>query len=102
MALKKCPICELNYIKGDARHCDVCMREIKRAASRNRQVEEPEEDVICAECGEAPAVHGSELCAACLKEHKRQVELENAAQLDDELEEIISAVDDDDEMEAEA
>ena len=29
--------------------------------------------------GEAPAVRGGELCISCLKEKKRQVELENAS-----------------------
>ena len=94
MALKKCPICELNYIKGDAPYCDVCTREMKRAISRKRQ-EEPAEQLLCFECGEAPAVRGSELCAACLKEHKRQVELENAAQVD--LDFVAVAADDEDE-----
>lgn len=91
MALRKCPICELNYIKGDAPYCDVCTREMKRAISRKREEEEPEEELLCSECGEAPAVRGSELCLACLKEHKRQVELENAAQLDEAFDEAVSA-----------
>ena len=89
MALQKCPICELNYIKGNAQYCDVCAREMKRAA-RGKKQEEPEEELICTECGEAPAVHGSELCAACLREQKRQVELESASQLDDEFEQVIA------------
>ena len=85
MALHKCPKCELNYIREGEEYCDVCKREMKRAQTRGRRVdEETEEDelVMCSECGEAPAVHGSDLCAACLKEQKRQVELENASELD--------------------
>ena len=100
MALKKCPICELNYIKGDAQYCDVCMREMKRTISRKQEPEEPEEELICTECGEAPAVRGSELCAECLKEHKRQVELENATQVDEAFDEILSGEDDGPEDEA--
>lgn len=47
MALKKCPKCELNYIRGDA-----------------------------------PAVEGYELCADCLREQKRQKDLENVLDAD--------------------
>ena len=82
MALRKCPKCEINYIQGDQPFCDVCMREMRRAIKRNKAEEREEEEVlICTECGEAPAVPGSELCAECLKEQKRQAELENAADL---------------------
>ena len=98
MAMRKCPRCELNYIREDERYCNVCMRELKRAQTRVRhEEEEPDEDevIMCTECGEAPAVRGSDLCAACLKEQKRQVELENAADLDAAFEEAIA----DDEIE---
>lgn len=94
MALHKCPKCELNYIRDGEDFCDVCKREMKRAQARGRHVEDESEDdevIMCTECGEAPAVRGSDLCAACLKEQKRQVELENAAELtpgyDDSIEE---------------
>lgn len=91
MALRKCPKCELNYIKGDAEYCDVCMREIKRLARKQRlDDEETDEIIMCTECGEAPAVRGSELCAECLREQKRQAELENATQLDTELDEVLA------------
>lgn len=43
-----------------------------------------EEETLCSECGEAPAVRGFDLCEACLREQKRQAELESAAALDDE------------------
>jgi len=97
MALHKCPKCELNYIRDGEEYCEVCRRELKRAQARGRHAEdESEEDeiIICTECGEAPALRGGELCAACLREQKRQVELENAAEIidgfpeaDEELEE---------------
>ncbi len=93
MTLRKCPRCELNYIREGEKYCNVCMRELKHAQSRlHRGDEESEEDevIMCTECGEAPAVPGSDLCAACLKEQKRQVELENAADLDAEYEEAIA------------
>jgi predicted amidophosphoribosyltransferase len=88
MALHKCPRCELNYIREEEQYCDVCRRELKRAQARGRQIEDEagdeDEVIICTECGEAPAVRGGELCPACLKEQKRQAELENAADLDED------------------
>ena len=75
--MKKCPKCELNYIRGDAPYCDVCMRAL-RHESGPKKTPVAEEELMCSECGEAPAVHGFELCAECLKEQKRQKELENA------------------------
>lgn len=66
MALRKCPRCELNYIKEDEKYCNVCRREMKN---------DPEADdsmTICSECGENPAVKGSDLCAICLREVRRQ------------------------------
>lgn len=82
MALHKCPKCELNYIREGEEFCEVCKREMKRAQSHIRHAqEEGEEDeiILCSECGEEPAARGGELCLSCLKEKKRQVELENAS-----------------------
>ncbi len=95
MALRKCPKCELNYIRDDEKFCNVCLREIKRG--QHGRAEEDEETIMCTECGEAPAVRGGELCADCLREQRRQVELENAVELDAEYEEAIAQDDDDDE-----
>ena len=89
MALVRCPKCELNYIKGEEKFCDVCLRGI---ASGLRVAAEKEEEVLmCAECGEAPAACSNELCVECIKEQKRQVQLENAVELDAEYEEAIAA-----------
>ena len=96
MALHKCPKCELNYIRDGEEICDVCKRELKRAQARLRHAEdEPEEEevIMCTECGEAPAVRGSDLCASCLKEQKRQVELENAAELTTDYDDAIEEED---------
>lgn len=68
MALKKCPRCELNYIREGEKYCDVCKREMKGES-------EPDDVQICVECGENPAVKGSELCARCLREARRQEKL---------------------------
>ena len=90
MALKKCPKCELNYIKGDAPYCDVCMNEMRRVFAKQKPHEEEGEPLLCSECGEAPAVQGHELCVECLKEQKRQQELEDAQDLAlDELDVVV-------------
>ena len=100
MAFKKCPKCELNYIREDEQYCNVCLREMRRVASKAKRDEDEEEVLICTECGEAPAVRGSELCAECLKEQKRQVELENAADLAGEFDgELADGADEDGESE---
>ncbi|MBA4348124.1 MAG: hypothetical protein C0413_04660 [Clostridiales bacterium] len=84
----------MNYIREGEDFCEVCKREMKRAQAHIRQVEQESEDdevILCSECGEAPVVRGGELCISCLKEKKRQVELENASNVaavefdDDEL-----------------
>ena len=77
MALRKCPKCELNYIREGEQYCNVCLRAMK---SSRQQAEQPvEEETLCSECGETPAVRGFDL-----REQKRQAELESAAALDDE------------------
>ena len=70
MGLRKCPRCELNYIRDDEKLCNVCRR-----ASKHE--EEPEEEIMCSECGEHPAMKGKELCAECWKESLREQKLQN-------------------------
>ena len=70
MGLKKCPRCELNYIRDDEKYCNVCKRYMKGEHDAEDGVS------ICIECGENPAVKGSELCAICLREARRQEKLE--------------------------
>jgi len=97
MALHKCPKCELNYIRDGEDYCEVCKRELKRAQSRGHHVEEESEEdeiIMCTECGEASAVRGGELCAACLREQKRQVELENAAEVSVDFPEVDEELED--------
>lgn len=69
MGLRKCPRCELNYIKDDEKLCNVCRRSMKHE-------EEPEEEVMCIECGEHPAMKGKDICAECYKESLRQEHLQ--------------------------
>lgn len=71
MGLRKCPRCELNYIRDDEKYCNVCKREMKGEPDTEESV------LMCIECGENPAVRGSELCAICLREARRQEKLSN-------------------------
>ena len=73
MGLKKCPRCELNYIKDDEQYCYVCKRYMKGETEAEDSV------VMCTECGENPVVRGSDLCAICLREARRQESLEKLA-----------------------
>ncbi|MDD3400349.1 MAG: hypothetical protein PHT58_01780 [Eubacteriales bacterium] len=89
MALRKCPICELNYIREGETVCHVCQK-------AKKHIDEVEDEVImCIECGEYPVVSGHELCRDCLKEQQRQADLEILAdkirqdEVDEPLEEDI-------------
>ncbi len=77
MALKKCPRCEVNYIKEDETCCDVCKRYEK---NRGKPDADSESITMCIECGENPAVKGGELCAICLRESRRQEKLDKPIQ----------------------
>jgi NMD protein affecting ribosome stability and mRNA decay len=97
--LKKCPICELNYIRGTETMCRVCAAErTKRHAPKAEN-----EIIMCSECGENPALPGHDLCEEGLKEQKRQANLEvladkiRADEAEDPLEEDLSDQDGDDE-----
>ena len=71
MGLRKCPRCELNYIRDDEKYCNVCKRGMKGEPDVEDGV------VLCIECGENPVVKGSDLCAICLREARRQEKLSN-------------------------
>ena len=73
MALRKCPKCELNYLKPGETICHVCAAAMKR---KKPALVEEEEVIMCSNCGEAPAVKGHDLCEECLREQKREAELE--------------------------
>lgn len=73
MGLKKCPHCELNYVREGEKYCDVCKRYMKGEADAD------EAAALCVECGERPAVRGNDLCAICLREARRQANLAKLA-----------------------
>lgn len=66
MGYRKCPKCELNYIKDDQKFCDVCSRKYKDSEEESQEIE------MCSECGENPALKGKDLCSICYKETLRQ------------------------------
>lgn len=72
MGLRKCPRCELNYIRDDEKVCSVCRRQMKGETDDNEDMQN-----ICIECGENPAIAGQELCAYCLSERRRREKMEN-------------------------
>ena len=90
MALRKCPRCELNYIKEDEQFCNVCRRGMNMKAVK----EEPEQNT-CIDCGENVALKGKELCAYCFGEQRRR---EKLAKLMDKPAQMIINMDDMDDM----
>ena len=73
MAYKKCPRCELNWIKDDEDLCDVCKAELKIGGM---SLIEDDEDIldteerICPICKINPIDDGEDMCATCREEMK--------------------------------
>lgn len=61
---KKCPRCELNYIKEDEDYCDICKAEMK-LISRDSFDEDDME--LCAVCGQNFISVDQVMCDACAK-----------------------------------
>lgn len=91
MAYKKCPRCNLNYIKDTDVLCKICLEEVGKALRSN---DEEEEYDICPECGEHIIKAGEEMCYQCMMErNKEDSELEEVKPKDwdefpDEVEEV--------------
>ena len=100
MALRKCPKCELNYLRGTETICRVCAAELDK---KRRAEPDPDEIIMCSECGERPALRGKDLCEECLREQKRQADLElhadkvRADEADDPIEEDFADEEEDSE-----
>jgi len=76
MAYKKCPRCNLNYIKEHELLCKICLDEVGKAI-RNNEEDELDYD-ICPECGENIIKSGEDMCYQCMVEHmKNEIEEEN-------------------------
>ena len=68
MAYRKCPRCNLNYIRDTDVLCGICRKEVGKAL-RNREEEEYD---ICPECGEHIIKAGEEMCYQCRKEKDKE------------------------------
>jgi len=68
MAYKKCPRCNLNYIKDVDALCMVCMEDLGKTT---RLSTDDEEYDICPECGENVIKSGEEMCNQCLLERTK-------------------------------
>lgn len=67
MSYKKCPRCELNYIKDvEEVLCKVCLSEVSKAIRANDEEEDYE---LCSECGENIIKASEDMCHLCFKEH---------------------------------
>ena len=86
----------MNYLRGTETICRVCAA----ARSKRHAYDAEQETVMCSECGEKPAVPGHDLCEDCLKEQKRQANLEvladkiRADEAEDPLEEDLEDAED--------
>jgi len=100
MALRKCPKCELNYLRGNETICRVCAADMDK---KRRKEFDSDEIIMCSECGERPALRGKDLCEECLREQKRQADLElhadkvRADEADDPIEEDFAEEEEDSE-----
>ena len=65
-AYKKCPRCELNYIKADEELCDVCKAELKLAPNIFIDEEDELEDmVLCPICKKNYINYDEDMCQSC-------------------------------------
>ncbi|SFQ12664.1 hypothetical protein [Caldicoprobacter faecalis] len=71
MAYKKCPRCNLNYIKDTESLCKVCLEEVGKSLNDTDREEEYD---ICPECGENIIEPGEEMCYQCAMEHMKEAE----------------------------
>ncbi|MEG2453520.1 MAG: hypothetical protein RSB20_01495, partial [Clostridia bacterium] len=68
---KKCPRCDLNWIKIEEDLCDVCKAELKIGGIKlieDDEVEEETEERICPVCKINLLDDGEEICANCREE----------------------------------
>ncbi len=68
MAYKKCPRCNLNYIKDVDTLCMVCMEDLGKSSRLSTDEEDYD---ICPECGENVIKSGEEMCYQCLLERTK-------------------------------
>lgn len=93
MAYKKCPRCNLNYIKDVEVLCKICLDEVGKAIRAN-DLDEEEYD-ICPECGENIINVGEEMCNQCLMEQMKD-EVSEESRKKDEWGDFLPKDDDED------
>jgi hypothetical protein len=76
--LRKCPRCELNYIREGEKLCRVCARELKVGLSEQEETIE-----MCSICGENPVLPGKDICAKCQREQE-DPKKDNLSEYEDE------------------
>ncbi len=64
MVLKKCPICELNYVRAEEKSCNVC--------NRSKVKSSHEERAMCIVCAEHSVREGMDMCTHCMREQERR------------------------------
>lgn len=82
MPYKKCPRCNLNYIKDFENLCMVCIEDL---GSTTRSLSEDDDLDICPECGENVIKVGEDICVQCLTEHSKEI-IEEPIKKDDDWE----------------
>ena len=89
MAYKKCPRCELNYIKDTEQYCKVCLVDMGKLAGDHILDDDIlDEDLrLCPECGENYLEEGEEMCYACRIEQMKHLSAKDAmSSLEDGME----------------
>lgn len=101
---KKCPRCELNYIKEDEDLCEVCKKELAGISDdMDGDLEELEEAQLCPICKVNYIGPGEEMCEQCIAERAEKGE-QNAdsdiepEQFGDQESELTPSDDDDIEL----
>lgn len=79
MAYKKCPRCNLNYIKDTDILCKVCTEDLSKKIGDNGDEEEYD---ICPECGENIIRIGEAMCYQCMAEELEE-KVEKASKKED-------------------
>lgn len=85
MHLVKCPRCELNYMKEGDKYCEVCRKELRGEDENDDSLE------MCTECNEHPVIKGEDLCLFCLREKKRQENMDKKGE--DEINVVDGEID---------
>ncbi|HHW69889.1 MAG TPA: hypothetical protein GX392_00870 [Clostridiales bacterium] len=81
MAYKKCPRCNLNYIKETDILCKVCVEDLSKKLGDNGDEEEYD---ICPECGENIIRADESMCYDCMVESLKEDVKKQSKKLDED------------------